>query len=229
MSENYQVMLKLCMVAAPTFSILAIISGYGWNYYTLKIKEQEKLEATQKKKNTTKKVQNTYHIQGDFIKGDRVNKTKEIIHAPNALIVTKDQKGGQNTVNQYFGTKDPSKMVTKPTFDVSGYYGDNVLNELHSNFSSEKAYSFNAKIPENTSLKILITKLTGQYNDVWRLRMGTERNWKHTTFKENWQSFLLADGDTIGEIEMSFTGSGSASIEVFLNDQLISEKIIQWK
>jgi hypothetical protein len=227
--ENYQAMLKLCMWLAPTFTILATVSGFGWHYYGQKIKEQEKKETPQKKIDTLPKVQNTFHIKGDYVQGNKVtSKPKKQINAPNAIIVTQDQKGGQNTVNQYFGAKDPKHVVVEPTFEPAGSYGDNVLYEKHTAFAVGTLYSFNAKIPEHASLKVAMTRVQGQHIDnAWRMRVGTEKNWKHTMFKDEYQAFVL--GDENGELEMRFMGKGSARVELFYNGKLLSSKTISWQ
>ena len=103
--EKYQVLLKICMAGVPLFTILAALCGFGWNYYGLKIKELEKVHNERIKdsissKKDSIKSNNTYYVSGDLVKGNKSIKHDEII-APNALIVTKNQSGGQNTVNVY--------------------------------------------------------------------------------------------------------------------------------
>ena len=101
--EKFQILLKLCMIGIAVFGILGILCAFGWNYYGLKIKELEKIQSTEKsiyqdtlaKTNTT-----TYNVSGDVVQGNKITKHEEI-NAPNALIVTKNQSGGQNTVNYY--------------------------------------------------------------------------------------------------------------------------------
>lgn len=100
MLEQYQILQKLFMWLVPFFSILALLSGLGWNHYGLKIKELEKQSKPAEEKASPKTVTN-YQIQGDFIKGGKKETNSEVINAPNALIVTSRQSGGQNTVNYY--------------------------------------------------------------------------------------------------------------------------------
>ena len=82
--ENYQNMLRLCMICTPIFTILTAFSAFGWNYYGLKIKEIE----TQKKVQTSNykesiiTIQNVFNVGGDLVKGDknvgkRLNKKNE--------------------------------------------------------------------------------------------------------------------------------------------------------
>jgi hypothetical protein len=46
--EKYQTLLRLCMIGIPIFVILGALCAYGWNYYSLKIKELEKTQNEQK-------------------------------------------------------------------------------------------------------------------------------------------------------------------------------------
>ena len=61
------------MIGTPIFTILAALCGFGWNYYGLKIKEQDALK---KEKatitiDTSQKVKNVYNIGGDVVYGDK--------------------------------------------------------------------------------------------------------------------------------------------------------------
>jgi hypothetical protein len=79
--DNYQTMLKLCMIGTPIFTILTALCGFGWNYYGLKIKETDALKAQQKQSpNTSTAVKNVYNIGGDMVYGDKktiINKQEE--------------------------------------------------------------------------------------------------------------------------------------------------------
>ncbi|MFV8335809.1 hypothetical protein ACNQF7_06930 [Flavobacterium sp. RSP29] len=100
MLEQYQIYQKLSMWGVPIFTILAVVCGFFWNHYGLKIKEIEKQSKPQIEKTNSKTI-NTFQIKGDYIKGDKKETKSEIINAPSALIVTNRQSGGQNTVNYY--------------------------------------------------------------------------------------------------------------------------------
>ena len=101
--EKYQTFQTLCQLGLAIFSMLAILCGYGAYHFSVK-KENAKVESqrvvnNQGQTDLTHKS-DIYHIAGDLVKGDKVSKTKqEEIYAPSALIVTKDQSGGQNIVN----------------------------------------------------------------------------------------------------------------------------------
>ena len=49
--DRYQLWLRICMIGVPIFTILAALSGFGWNYFGLKIKE---IEAKNKSKESGK-------------------------------------------------------------------------------------------------------------------------------------------------------------------------------
>src|SRR5471030_894419 len=71
--DNYQTMLKLCMIGTAIFTILAAICGFGWNYYGLKIKEADDLKKENKavSKDTSQNIKNVYNIGGDVVYGDK--------------------------------------------------------------------------------------------------------------------------------------------------------------
>lgn len=106
MLEQYQIYQKISMWGIPLFTILAVVSTFFWNHYGLKIKEIEKQSKPKIEKATPKTI-NTFQIKGD----KKVTKS-EVINAPNALIVTNRQSGGQNTVNYYQNEfKSPNEDV----------------------------------------------------------------------------------------------------------------------
>lgn len=99
--EKYQSLQTLCQLGIAFFSILAIISGYGAYHFGEKkdaLKAKTQNETTSK--DSASQPQTTYHITGDLVQGDKVDKRQEI-NAPSALIVTKNQSGGNNTVNYF--------------------------------------------------------------------------------------------------------------------------------
>ncbi len=104
MIEQYQFLQKTCMVLAPACTILAVLFGFGYNHYGLKVKELEQ----QTKQKTEKPIPikntqtiNNFQIKGDYINGEKKEIKSEVINAPNALIVTNRQSGGENIVNYY--------------------------------------------------------------------------------------------------------------------------------
>ncbi|GGH48218.1 hypothetical protein GCM10011364_23620 [Mangrovimonas yunxiaonensis] len=58
------------MIGVPIFTILAAICGFGWNYYSLKIKEVEKKERSNE---PSKSIENIYNVSGDVIQGTKNN------------------------------------------------------------------------------------------------------------------------------------------------------------
>src|SRR5690242_20581683 len=71
--DNYQIMLRICMIGVPVFTVLAALCGFGWNYYGLKIKEQEAVEKkiSETKSDSSSTVNNVYNISGDVVQGDK--------------------------------------------------------------------------------------------------------------------------------------------------------------
>lgn len=116
MLEQYQIYQKISMWGIPLFTILAVVSTFFWNHYGLKIKEIEKQSKPQIEK-TNPKITNTFQIKGDYIKGDKKVNKSEVINAPNALIVTNRQSGGQNTVNYYQNEfKNPNENIDNSVY-----------------------------------------------------------------------------------------------------------------
>lgn len=72
------------MICTPAFTILGAVSGFGWNYFSQKIKEEKVIEKSQDA-DSARAIHNVYNIQGDFVKGvknernfDKKSKNKEI-------------------------------------------------------------------------------------------------------------------------------------------------------
>jgi hypothetical protein len=95
--EKYQTLQTLFQIGIAFFSILTILCSYGAYHYGEK-KEISKINEVPLKTDSTVKPETTYQIKGDLVKGNKIT-IKEEINAPSALIVTKDQSGGNNTVN----------------------------------------------------------------------------------------------------------------------------------
>lgn len=97
MFETYR---NLCWIGTALFGILAILCTLGANYYGSKVKQADKLSTTN---DGVKEVAtgNTYNVSGDFVQGNKTTNENNKLVAPNALIATVNQSGGQNTVNHY--------------------------------------------------------------------------------------------------------------------------------
>ncbi|TSJ43889.1 hypothetical protein FO440_06805 [Mucilaginibacter corticis] len=65
--ENLQLMKTICMYGAPLCSALAIIFGFGWNYYGEAIKKVESTHSTPKTDTGKSKIV----VKGDYIQGDK--------------------------------------------------------------------------------------------------------------------------------------------------------------
>lgn len=106
MIEQYQFWQKFFMWAAPICGTFSLFFGIGWNHCGLKIKDLEKQLKPKTETKTTlekqiEKTTNNIHVQGDYVVGEKTINSSENINAPNALIVTNKQSGGQNIVNYY--------------------------------------------------------------------------------------------------------------------------------
>lgn len=127
--ERYQLLQHLCQFGIALFTILAALSTYGAFYYGEKKddakNESKNQSATNKVEDTSRVSKTTYNINGDLVQGDKVSHTKnEEINAPEALIVTKDQSGGVNTVNVYQNEYKPIDGSVKNSISEK-------LNALH--------------------------------------------------------------------------------------------------
>src|SRR5579863_2820722 len=69
--DNYQTMLKLCMIGVPVFTILTAMCAFGWNYYGLKIKEVDTLKKGNIASKNTYQNSKIYNIGGDLVYGDK--------------------------------------------------------------------------------------------------------------------------------------------------------------
>ena len=118
--EKFQTLQTLCQIGVALFSILAIISGYGAYHFNEKKEvfktESQKQIDNSKGRDSISSPATTYNINGDLVKGNKVSETKkEEINAPSALIVTKDQSGGTNTVNYFQNEYKPIIENTNQT------------------------------------------------------------------------------------------------------------------
>lgn len=132
--EKYQTFQTLCQIGVAVFSILAILSGFG-SYHFGEKKEAAKNESVKhtkdnEGKDTALSAKTVYHIKGDLVQGDKVSNEKmEVINAPEALIVTKNQSGGINTVNVFQNEYKP-------------------IDDFVENSVSEKLKALSAKYPK---------------------------------------------------------------------------------
>lgn len=100
MLEQYQFWQKVFMWLGPTFTVLGILFGIGWNHCALKIKEIEK-ESKPKTESTNTPQTTTFNVKDDYVNGNKIEIKSNVVNAPNALIATNNQSGGQNTINYY--------------------------------------------------------------------------------------------------------------------------------
>lgn len=214
-------------------SVLAVLFGYMASNV-----KSKKEELTPKKDPVNLESPVIFNIKGDYVNGQKIDEHKiepkgsnkqEVHNNPNALIITNNQSGGQNTVNYSGGKLNPANLTNKPIFDENGYYGLSILNEKCKTLQKETAYSFSAKIPVNTKLKVVIKRIGEDKNPLWFMKVGSEKNWRYNLYdnsKDFSQQFDL--DDEFGDLYIIFRESGEAKIKIFYNDSLIEEKNIKW-
>lgn len=176
--------------------------------------------------------------KGDYVTGQKTenhknestNSKSQEVHNdyPSALIVTHGQTGGENVVNINGGKSNPANVTKKPIFDESGYYGLNILNENTSTVKKELHYSFSAKIPRDTKLKVIIQRIGEEKRPFWGTEVSSQRPWRNKLYdgsKDFSQEYDL--DDEIGDMHMIFSESGAAKIKIFYNEKLIQERNIK--
>lgn len=224
--ERLQMFQNLCQLGVLLCVIIGGFCTYGSSYFGRKKEEFKKIETT--KIDTTNNSGNIYNINGDYVENKKEKKIyNQSINAPNALIITKDQKGGQNTVNIYGGNPTPADMIHKPIFEKHGHFGLNILNPEITSITKDTAYSFLANIPDSTKLKITLSKHGVEKQALWKMDAFSGKNWRHNIYKDGEQEFNL--DDKVGELEIFFQESGSATMKIYFNDTLVNSKVINWR
>lgn len=158
---------------------------------------------------------------------NKVEVTQKTIVAPGALIITEGQTGGQNTVN--IGPSNPANELGSPLFDETGRFGKNILHPELIHLITDTYYSFAAKLPDDTELKVHLTRTEGNKTAFWGMSSGTITNWAWVPAspESGEQEFNL--DDTKGDLRMHFWEEGTAEMTVYFQGQLLSRKTIYWK
>lgn len=124
----------------------------------------------------------------------------------------------------------------QPTIPETGIFGENILNnkfnkiKSNSNISgiNKPYYGLYAETSSSQKLSVVIeNKSTNPYENVWFYDIAQKQGWLPNTY-DGKQTFEL-DYNSIGKIKMFFKGKGCASLSIFLNDELISNKDILWE
>ncbi|MEO0312215.1 MAG: hypothetical protein RIQ89_1872, partial [Bacteroidota bacterium] len=180
--NNYQTWQNWCQIGIAVFGFLGLLSTYGTYYFGNKKDEvlRNQTKDTIKIKDVLKDSNNIKAGKKSKVSQDVV-KQNVTINAPNSLITTQNQSGGMNTIN-YTGEKfNPANVSLKPILDENGNYGVNILNQNVTQISKDIAYSFAAKIPVNTIMKVTLSKISEDKRPLWGMRLGTAKNWIYTT------------------------------------------------
>ncbi|MCA2611903.1 MAG: hypothetical protein IM521_19300 [Microcystis sp. M27BS1] len=219
---------NLCQLGILLSVILGGLCTYGSSYFNRK-KEQLKRVEVYSNIDTSKKQGDVYNISGDYINEQKNTKSKkETIIAPSALIVTKDQKGGQNTVNVY-GAINPANKENKPLFDDTGYFGENILKPDLISLTKEKDYSFTARIPDNSKLKVRLVKIGVDKSPQWVMGAFNAKSWRWSRYNNILGEQEYELDEPKGDLQIIFKETGTASLEIFFNGELLSSKLIKWK
>jgi hypothetical protein len=108
------------------------------------------------------------------------------------------------------------------SYTESGAHGLNVLNASTTAFSGALSdhYSMSASVPAGSSIKVKLQLTTDPFNgmDVWFYESGSAQNMTVSAYNEttNQQEFQSNGGGNI-ELNMSFKGNGSATVEIYEN------------
>ena len=103
-------------------------------------------------------------------------------------------------------------------YPATGFYGDNILMKGKTEYTA-RDNSLQAKLPEGTSLKIVITGKTVNFpNGVWFYATGTANNWAVIEFDMTLysQTFYAIDGGHTCDLQMQFD-KGTFQIDYYEN------------
>lgn len=105
--------------------------------------------------------------------------------------------------------KSTESIIKYPS---EGLYGKNILS-LTDSVYSRGDYSLFASIPENMSLKVILTALNP--GGIWFYLLGTGHNWSINTFSNGEQTFTAIDSGTTCDLHMRDFKEGKYLIQYF--------------
>lgn len=97
-------------------------------------------------------------------------------------------------------------------YPSEGLYGKNILS-LADTVYSRGDYSLAANIPDNMSLKVILTALNP--DSIWFYLLGTGHNWSINTFSNGEQTFTAIDSGTTCDLHMRDFKQGKYLIQYF--------------
>ena len=108
-------------------------------------------------------------------------------------------------------------------YPLTGFYGDNILVKQKTDYNKQEN-SFNAKIPVNQKLKIVMTAKDAVFpagTGIWRIESGSANNLAISKFdmKTYSQIFQAIDGGLTCDVRLQFD-KGSYKIDYYENDAL---------
>lgn len=93
-------------------------------------------------------------------------------------------------------------------------------------------YSLRAELPLGTKLKVVFKNTTGPSNALWYYTLASVEGWNITTYDNvSKTQIFYASGKKSCDLQLVFTGVGSAYIEIFENDSPtpLRTKSITWQ
>jgi hypothetical protein len=119
------------------------------------------------------------------------------------------------------------------TYPDNGHYGVNILDVSTTTFYLAPEYSLHAQLPAETSIRIEFTNTSSNIlSEIWWLQPSSNVNLIVSNYNESTgvQTFESVAGALEIDLRMSFSGSGTATIEVYENDATspTRTKLINW-
>ncbi len=118
-------------------------------------------------------------------------------------------------------------------YPETGHYGLNILNEVNSIFAQGTSYSLHAQFTSENSLKVTFDNSSSDINNmIWWIEGGSEINYAVSGYDDvnGIQTFESWSNSIESDVNISFSGSGSALLEIYENgsDSPTKTKNISW-
>jgi hypothetical protein len=118
-------------------------------------------------------------------------------------------------------------------YPTDGHYGVNILDESTTTFYLAPEYSLHAKLPEESSIRIVFTNTSSNVtSEDWWMQSSSNVNLIVSNKNEisGAQTFESVDGALEIDLRMGFTGDGTATIDIYENGASTPTrtKLINW-
>ncbi|NDP19491.1 MAG: hypothetical protein GZ091_00205 [Paludibacter sp.] len=119
---------------------------------------------------------------------------------------------------------DPAPIVNFITYPLTGKAGENILNDSLQITRSGKVYSIKAEVPQGKSLRIVLKGGT------WVLTDFVPLNWTIGTYNtaSKSQEFTVTDSNKPTDMSITFTSSGTYTVEYYENGAIVPTRIRQF-